>query len=107
MATANEVTTETLDDFDKRVVAGASQVFELLSDPTRLRIVLLLGKRGEMSVTAICEALGTTQPALSHHLALMRAGNILTSRREGKFDLYSVCRMQMSVPGAYSLSLGA
>jgi DNA-binding transcriptional ArsR family regulator len=45
---------------------------------------------GEMHVGALCSELGQSQPAVSHHLALMRHGNIITPRRQGKNNFYSL-----------------
>ena len=74
-------------------VAGIRQVAILLkqvSDPTRLHIMLLLAK-GECNVTTICSELGgQSQPAVSHHLALLRHGRLISPRRDGKNNLYSL-----------------
>ena len=43
------------------------QVFKLLSDETRLRVLLYLAREGELHVTALCEKLDQSQPAVSHH----------------------------------------
>src|SRR5438309_6008832 len=48
------------------------QVARLLSDETRLRILFLLAQQGEIHVSDLCERLGQSQPAVSHHLALLR-----------------------------------
>ena len=66
------------------------QVFKLLSDETRLRILLYLMREGELHVTALCEKLGQSQPAVSHHLALLRHGGVITPRRAGKNNFYSL-----------------
>ena len=55
-----------------------AQGFGLLSDPTRLGILSLLAK-GPKNVTALCKALGSKQPAVSHHLGLLRMGRIITA----------------------------
>lgn len=62
----------------------------LVGDPTRLRIMYILREAGEMHVGALCEKLGQTQPAVSHHLALGRASGILTTDRRGKQNFYSI-----------------
>ena len=53
-------------------VRELAQVFKLLSDETRLRILfyLALSPNGELHVTDLCHRLGQSQPAVSHHLAL-------------------------------------
>ena len=69
-----------------------AQVFKLLSDETRLRILfyLALSEEGELHVTELCQRLGQSQPAVSHHLALLRVSGLIESRREGKHNFYSV-----------------
>jgi ArsR family transcriptional regulator len=66
------------------------QVFRLLSDETRLRILFYLAQNQELHVTDLCERLGQTQPAVSHHLALLRVSGLIEARREGKHNFYSV-----------------
>ncbi|WP_165226380.1 ArsR/SmtB family transcription factor [Aquisphaera insulae] len=69
-----------------------AQVFKLLSDETRLRILfyLALSENRELHVTDLCNRLGQSQPAVSHHLALLRVSGLIESRREGKHNYYSV-----------------
>ena len=66
------------------------QVFKLLSDETRLRILLYLTQQGELHVTALCDRLGQSQPAVSHHLALLRVAGLIEARRDGKHNFYHV-----------------
>lgn len=71
-------------------IRDLAQVFKLLSDETRLRILVFLARHEELHVTALCERLGQSQPAVSHHLALLRVSGLIESRREGKHNYYSV-----------------
>ena len=71
-------------------VRDLAQVFKLMSDETRLRILLYLAQAGELHVTDLCNRLGQSQPAVSHHLALLRFSGLIESRREGKHNFYSV-----------------
>jgi DNA-binding transcriptional ArsR family regulator len=64
-------------------------LFQLLSDKTRLRILLLLAE-GERNVTSLCESLGMPQPTVSHHLGLLRIRNIISHRRQGKRAFYAL-----------------
>lgn len=66
------------------------QVARLLSDETRLRILFLLAEHSELHVTDLCERLGQSQPAVSHHLALMRVSGLIEARREAKHNFYSI-----------------
>ena len=68
------------------------QIFKLLSDEKRLRILLYLGRERELHVTALCEKLGQSQPAVSHHLALLRVAGLIEPRRDGKHNFYSLRR---------------
>lgn len=68
------------------------QIFKLFSDETRLRILMFLAKEKELHVSALCERLGQSQPAVSHHLALLRVAGLVEARRDGKHNFYSVCR---------------
>ena len=71
-----------------RTLAGLTQVFKLLADESRLRILLTLAREGDMHVSALCQMLGQSQPAVSHHLTLMRAHKLVGYRRDGKHNYY-------------------
>ena len=64
------------------------QTFKLLSDETRLRVLMYLMREGELHVTALCERLDQSQPAVSHHLALLRVAGLIAARRDGKHNFY-------------------
>lgn len=75
---------------------GLCNIFHLLSDKSRLKILLALAREGEMHVSALCELLGesqpdskpASQPAVSHHLTLLRAHHLVDYRRDGKHNFY-------------------
>ena len=81
---------ETMPEVSEQTVRELAQVFKLLSDETRLRILFYLAQNGELHVTDLCQRLGQSQPAVSHHLALLRVSGLIESRREGKHNFYSV-----------------
>ena len=62
--------------------------FSLLSDPTRLGILLLLAK-GPKNVMALCEALRLKRPAVSYHLGLLRMGRLVNGIRRGGAVVYT------------------
>ena len=87
------------------------EVFKLLSDETRLRVLLLLLETGELNVRSLCERLNQSQPAVSHHLSLLRVAGFIERRREGKSNYYHVvqdklenvlCLLFRTVPGRAS-----
>src|SRR6476620_1396593 len=67
----------------------ASILLKHVSDPTRLQVILILAE-GERHVGALCSQLSQSQPAVSHHLALLRHGGIIAPRRQGKNNFYSL-----------------
>ena len=72
------------DDVSKQLV----QLFKLLSDETRLRILFYLRQREELHVRALCDLLKQSQPAVSHPLALLRVAGLIEARRDGKHNFY-------------------
>jgi len=68
-----------------------ADLFKLLSDRTRLRILNLLSQ-GERNVSSLCEELKLPQPTVSHHLGLLRMRNIIVNRRSGKQVFYGLDR---------------
>lgn len=74
----------------------ASMLLKHVSDPTRLQVVLILSE-GERHVGALCEHLEHSQPAVSHHLALLRHGGVIIPRRQGKNNFYSLSEIGESL----------
>ena len=64
-------------------------LFRMLSDRTRLSIIMILAK-GERNVSSLCEELALPQPTVSHHLGLLRSENLISHRREGKQVIYGL-----------------
>jgi len=64
-------------------------LFRLLSDKTRLNILMLLAQ-GERNVTSLCQELDLPQPTVSHHLGLLRMNNLIGNRRDGKQVYYGI-----------------
>jgi DNA-binding transcriptional ArsR family regulator len=87
---ANGTSTEVMPEVSEQAIRELAQVFKLLSDETRLRILFYLAQHSELHVTDLCQRLGQSQPAVSHHLALLRVSGLIESRREGKHNFYSV-----------------
>ncbi|KJS20115.1 MAG: transcriptional regulator [Clostridiaceae bacterium BRH_c20a] len=63
-------------------------LFGILSDKTRLRILLLL--RNELCVCEIYEALEMSQPRVSRQLAILKQARLIKDRREGKWIYYKI-----------------
>lgn len=70
-------------------VEEMSVAFKMLSEPTRLRIVLAL-MQGELCVYHIAEACEGTVSAVSHQLRVLKDNKIVKARRFGKNVEYSI-----------------
>ncbi len=79
-------------DQDTSTSSRSVELFRQVADPTRLRILLLLAER-ERNVGELCSALTQSQPAVSHHLAKMRAFGIVEAGRSGKYVYYSITEL--------------
>lgn len=66
-----------------------ANIFQALSNPTRIAIVELL-RDGERSAGFLIECLGVEQTNASQHLAVLRAKQIVISRKEGNQAYYSI-----------------
>jgi len=76
-------------------IARMTAVFKLLADPSRLKIILALAQDGELHVSAQCDLLNQSQPAVSHHLTLMRMVGLVGCRRDGKHNYYHLASGHM------------
>ena len=71
-------------------IRRAADLLKQVSDPTRLQVLMLLSEK-ERDVTGLCAELGAqSQPAVSHHLSLLRHGRLVEPRREGKHNYYGL-----------------
>ena len=68
-------------------MASIIKSLKVLSDPNRLRLLLLL-EREELSVAELQEILSTGQSRISTHLALLKQAGLVEDRRQGKNSLY-------------------
>lgn len=69
--------------------AGLAEIFGLLGDRTRVRILHAL-TLGELCVCDISAVLGVSSSAISHQLRLLRTAKLVKARKEGKNVFYSL-----------------
>ncbi|NLN20231.1 MAG: helix-turn-helix transcriptional regulator [Firmicutes bacterium] len=74
---------------DLERVGGVSEIFKVLGDETRTRIVWALSQC-ELCVCDIAALLGVSSSSVSHHLRLLRSLRLVKYRREGKMAYYSL-----------------
>ena len=66
-------------------------MMRLLSDPARLRILMVLAKK-ELCVCQLMGVLGISQPLVSRNLMLLSRAGFLSERRQGKLVFYSLMK---------------
>jgi len=66
---------------------AASQVFAAISDPTRRELLDLLAER-EYAVNDLVSRFEVSQPAVSHHLRILREAGLVKKREAGRQRLY-------------------
>ena len=64
--------------------------FQALSDPTRLRCLMLMEWEKELCVCELTHVLDAPQPKVSRHLAQLREAGIVRDRRQGLWVHYSI-----------------
>jgi ArsR family transcriptional regulator len=69
-----------------------AQTLKALSDPIRLRIILLLQAEGELCVCDLMAVLGLPQSTVSRHLAYLKRSCWVDTRREGVWMHYQLSR---------------
>jgi len=78
-----------MDEVQRRVFKQQAKVLKALANESRLMIVDRLS-RGECTVGALVELVGTDQSTVSKHLAVLRAHGIVEDRREGNNVYYTL-----------------
>lgn len=79
-------------EFDDALAAEKSQlaaeIFRMLADATRVRLLWLLGTHEELAVSELAAAVGKPGPAVSQHLAKLRLAQLVQTRRDGTQIFY-------------------
>lgn len=69
-----------------------ADLFKVLGEPTRLRLVTLLAVEGETCVCHLAGALDEPDFKISRHLAILRSAGVVETRREGTWMYYSLAK---------------
>ncbi len=69
-------------------IEAAVTALRMLADPTRLRVLWLLGT-GEYDVGSLTAAVGGARPSVSQHLAKLKLAGLVTMRRDGRRAVYA------------------
>jgi DNA-binding transcriptional ArsR family regulator len=83
---------------------SSNQAFKALADPTRREILGLL-RRGEMTAGDLAERFDMTKPSMSHHFAVLKDADLITSRREGQQIWYGLNTTVVQDVAAWAMDL--
>lgn len=81
------MTIQTAPVLDERTAAQVAELFRAFSDTSRVRIISAL-TAGELNVSALAEAAGVSESAVSHHLRGLRQMQLVRARKEGRQVFY-------------------
>ena len=68
---------------------SSNEAYKALADPTRREILALL-RKGERTAGDLAERFDMTKPSMSHHFAVLKEAELITSRREGQQIWYGL-----------------
>ena len=71
-------------------VTRLADLFKMLGDPTRTRLLCALLEGGELCVCDLAESVGVPESSVSHALRLLRTAGIVRNRRDGRMIYYSL-----------------
>ena len=83
--------------------------FLAFANPTRLRILQRLGEIGEVNVTELAEYMHMSQPRISWHVRMLRIGNVIRVRKDGRqvwcsLDVDNIKRYRERLDGMLGIS---
>lgn len=74
---------------DQELITSLSEIFKVLGDPTRLKIIMALADE-ELCVYDIAEVLGVSESAVSHQLRMLKTMRLVKQRKDGKLVFYTL-----------------
>ncbi len=84
------------DEFSHNPVADElSELFDLLSNPLRLKIVMLLTRHDELCVSELSQILEMSMPAVSHALRPLRDADVVATHKLGKQVCYRLVKPKL------------
>ena len=86
-----------IDDVLAEKLERIAYILKTIAHPMRLGVIHLLEQHPKLSVSEICEMLGSEQSLTSHHLQNMRLKGILQVKRDGRSMMYSLKEKDVSM----------
>ncbi len=75
---------------DRAEIADVAEMFKLLGDPTRLKILYALVETGELCVCDLAAVVGVPETSVSHALRLLRIAGVVRARKDGRMAFYAI-----------------
>jgi DNA-binding transcriptional ArsR family regulator len=75
---------------DRATATRAAAEAKALADPTRLTLAAALSDGGELCVCDLAWVLERAENLVSHHVRILRAARLVSSRRDGKMVMYTL-----------------
>ncbi len=75
---------------NEKALIQCAKEFNIIGDPTRLKICYLLCRHKELSVSEIAESVGVSISAVSHTLQKLKAINLVKGRRHFRYVYYQL-----------------
>ena len=75
---------------DSDEVVALTDLFKLLGDPTRIRLLYTLAEAGELNVTDLAARVDVPETTVSHALRLLRTAGVVRNRKVGRMVFYSL-----------------
>jgi DNA-binding transcriptional ArsR family regulator len=86
---------------------AADQVFAALADPTRRRLLELLGEQAGASATTLAGQLPVSRQAVVKHLAVLQQSDLVTRRRDGREVVFTVHPERLVTTASWMTSVAA
>ena len=74
-----------------------ASAFKVLSDPARLRLITMIAGNAETCVCDLAEAVGLSQPTVSHHLKVLNDAGFVTRQKRGTWAYYHLVPEALSI----------
>ncbi|WP_327421202.1 metalloregulator ArsR/SmtB family transcription factor [Streptomyces sp. NBC_01230] len=94
-------------DDSRRADEAVDSVLGALADPTRRRLLDLLGAQGESTATTLAEQLPVSRQAVVKHLAVLDAAGLVSGSRVGREVRYEVRPAALSATARWMGALAA
>lgn len=77
-------------------IEEVTHFLKIIAEENRLKILCILNKEKEVCVCSILKELSLSQNLVSHHLKVLKDFNLISSKKEGRWILYSINKKEIN-----------